>query len=183
MDDDGRRTRLEPGWTRIDADAFVAAGAVVLGDVHVGPGASLWFGAVLRGDVERIRIGARTNIQDGSIVHADPGFPCLLGEGVTVGHRCVVHGAIVGAGSLVGMGAILMNGVDLGEECLIGASALVTEGKHIPPRSLVLGSPGKVVRALTAAELENLRRSAEHYVAAGRAYKAAGYQLAATLGW
>ena len=126
---DSHRMRLDPALLRIDASAFIAQNAVLIGDVHVGADASVWFGAVLRGDTERIRVGARTNVQDGTIVHADLGFPTLLGDDITVGHRCVVHGARIGDRCLIGMSSTLMNGVVLGEECIVGAGALVTEGK------------------------------------------------------
>lgn len=166
---------LDPGLTQIHETAYVAPGAWVIGDVHLGPEASVWFGAVVRGDCERIRVGARSNVQDGSVLHADAGFPCLVGEEVTIGHRCIVHGAVVGDRCLIGMGAILMNGAKVGEESIIGAGALVTEGKEIPPRSLVLGVPAKVIRPLTAEEVAGLRHGADHYVAAGHQYRAAGY--------
>jgi carbonic anhydrase/acetyltransferase-like protein (isoleucine patch superfamily) len=166
---------LDPALLRIDPSAFVATGAVLIGDVHVGPEASIWFGAVVRGDCEQIRIGARTNLQDGTIVHADLGFPCLIGVDVTVGHRCVLHGARINDRCLIGMSSTLMNGAVLGEECIVGAGALVTEGKQIPPRSLVMGVPARVVRQLTEANLRLLREGAEHYVAAAREYAAAGY--------
>lgn len=164
--------RLDPALTQIDDTAFIARGAVVLGDVQVGADASVWYGAVLRGDTEAIRVGPRSNVQDGSVLHADPGFPCVLGAEVTVGHRCVVHGARVGDRCLLGMGAILMNGATLGEECLVGAGALITEGKVFPPRSLILGAPAQVRRPLTEAEIADLRSAAAHYVAAARAHRA-----------
>ncbi|MCC6553554.1 MAG: gamma carbonic anhydrase family protein [Polyangiaceae bacterium] len=167
--------RLDPALLRIDPSAFIAQGAVVLGDVHVGPDAGVWFGAIIRGDTEQIRIGARTNIQDGTVVHADPGFPCLLGDDVTVGHRCVVHGARVGDRCLIGMSSTLMNGAELGEECVVGAGALITEGKRIPPRSLVLGVPGRVIRRLTDDDMELWREGSRHYAEAARQYVAAGY--------
>ncbi len=166
---------LDPQLTQIADDAFVAHNAVVIGDVHVGSESSIWFGVVIRADWERVRIGARTNVQDGCVVHADPGFPCRIGDGVTVGHRAIVHSAQVADNVLIGMGAIILNGVVIGEECIIGAGAIITEGKEIPPRSLVLGVPAKVVRELTDEEVAAIRISAEHYVLNGRAYKAAGY--------
>lgn len=166
--------RLAPELTRIHPSAFVAPGAVVIGDVVVGEWASVWYGVVARGDTERITIGARSNVQDNSVLHADPGFLCTLGTGVTVGHRCIVHGATVEDHCLIGMGAILMNGAVIGTESLVGAGALVPEGKLIPPRSLVLGMPGKVVRTLTDAEVARLHASADHYVANGQGFLAAG---------
>lgn len=158
--------------TKVHESAFVAPGTTVLGDVEIGEDASIWYGTVVRGDVERIRVGARTNVQDNSVLHADAGFPCVLGEGVTVGHRCIVHGAEVGDHALVGMGAIVMNGAKVGSESLIGAGALIPEGMEIPPRSLVIGFPGKVRRELTDAEVAALHESAAHYVANGKAHKA-----------
>ena len=171
--------RLDPEHTQIHPTAFVAYNAVVVGDVHVAAEASIWFGVVIRGDVEQIRIGARTNIQDNSVIHADAGFPCRIGAGVTVGHRAIVHGAQVGDHVLVGMGATVMNGAVIGENSIIGANSLVTEGKVIPPRSLALGSPAKVVRELTEDEIAGIRLSATHYVLNGQAYKAAGYDRSA----
>jgi len=165
---------LDPSRTFIHPDAFVARGAVVVGDVRIGALASVWFHVVVRGDSSYIRIGERANIQDGSVVHVDDGYPCQIGEGATVGHACVVHGCTVGAGALVGMGSILMNGVVLGEDCLVGAGSLLTEGKLFPPRTMILGRPGKVVRDLTPAEIERLRYATDHYVDAGRTYLAQG---------
>jgi carbonic anhydrase/acetyltransferase-like protein (isoleucine patch superfamily) len=171
-----RELRLDPKLTQIAADAFVALNAIVVGDVHVGSESSVWFGVVIRGDVESVRIGARTNIQDNSVLHADAGFPCLIGHGVTVGHRSIVHGARVGDNVLIGMGATVMNGAVIGADSIVGANALITEGKEIPPRSLVMGVPARIVRELTDEEVAGIRLSAEHYVLNGRAYKAAGYE-------
>lgn len=167
-------SRLDPALTRIHEQAFVARGAVVIGEVDVGADASLWYGVILRGDGAPIRVGARANVQDGSVLHVDEGCPCILEEGVTVGHACIVHGCTIGKGSLVGMGSIVMNDVRVGEDCLIGAGSLLTEGKVFPPRSLILGRPAKVVRQLTDADVEKLRHATEHYVQAGRAYRQAG---------
>jgi carbonic anhydrase/acetyltransferase-like protein (isoleucine patch superfamily) len=144
--------------------AWIAPGAVVVGDVYLGADSSVWFNAVLRGDTATITIGARSNIQDLTMVHADPGFPASIGTDVTVGHRAIVHGATVGNGSLVGMGAILLNGVQVGEQCLIAAGSILTQGKIFPPRTLILGSPAKVVRELTDDDLMQLAASAAHYV-------------------
>jgi carbonic anhydrase/acetyltransferase-like protein (isoleucine patch superfamily) len=170
-------SRLDPDRTRIDPLAFVARGAVVLGDVEVGAYASIWFGVVVRGDMAPIRVGARTNLQDGTVVHVDDGCPCTLGEGVTVGHACIIHGCTVGAGSLVGMGSIVMNNVELGEDCLVGAGSLLTEGKVFPPRSLILGRPAKVIRTLGDDDIAQLRHGTEHYVASGIAYRERGFDL------
>ncbi len=165
--------RLDAARTRVHPTAFVAPGAVVVGDVEVGEDASIWFGVVARGDRASLRVGSRSNVQDLTVLHADPGFPCTLEEGVTVGHRCIVHGATVGRGSLVGMGAILMNGAVIGPGSLVAAGSLVTEGKVFPEGVLIMGSPAKVVRPLTAAERESLVRSADGYVENGRRYRAA----------
>lgn len=143
---------------------WVAPGAHVIGDVILGDGVGVWFGAVVRGDNTTITIGARTNLQDHVMVHVDPGFPVTIGEGCTVGHRAIIHGCTIGNNTLVGMGAIVLNGARVGDNCLIGAGALVTEGKEIPDGSLVLGAPAKVVRQLDAAAIEGLTRSSETYV-------------------
>lgn len=155
----------------VDPTAYIAPTAVVLGDVTLGPQSSVWFQAVVRGDTEAIRIGARTNIQDGAVLHADPGFPCLLGEQVTVGHRAIVHGANIADRVLVGMGAIVMNGARVGSESIIGAGAVLAERAEIPPRSLVLGVPGRIVRTITDDEAARIVRTAENYVEASGEYR------------
>ena len=144
--------------------AYVAEGAVVLADVTFGPDANVWFGCVIRGDDAPITIGARTNIQDGTIVHADPDVPNHIGEDVTVGHRCILHGAKVGDRCLIGMGAILLAGSEIGEESLIAAGAVVKENMVVPPRSLVVGIPGRIVREVTEDEVQSFRESAQGYV-------------------
>jgi carbonic anhydrase/acetyltransferase-like protein (isoleucine patch superfamily) len=154
----------------VEGGGFVAKDASVMADVTLGEDASIWFGCVVRGDDAPIRIGARTNIQDGTIVHADPGIPNEIGSGVTVGHRCVLHGSRIGDGSLIGMGAVLLAGSQIGEECLIGAGTVVKENMVVPPRSLVVGIPGRIVRSLTDAEVEGIRESAAEYVAQIRLY-------------
>jgi carbonic anhydrase/acetyltransferase-like protein (isoleucine patch superfamily) len=141
--------------------AFVAANAVVIGLVKVGADASIWYGAVVRGDVERIEIGECTNIQDGAVLHGDPGKPTILEDRVTVGHRAVVHSAYVERGSLIGIGAIVLDGVRVGTGSIIGAGAVVT--KDVPPLSLVLGVPGKVVRQISETEAADLLEHAERY--------------------
>ncbi|SMX51076.1 gamma carbonic anhydrase family protein [Actibacterium lipolyticum] len=148
-----------------NGDFWVAPAAHVVGDVHLGEGVGIWFGAVLRGDNERLTIGARTNVQEHAMVHADPGFPAQIGENVTIGHRAIVHGCTIGDNTLIGMGATVLNGAKIGRNCLIGAGALVTEGKEIPDGSLVIGSPAKVVRALDDAAIAGLKASATNYVA------------------
>lgn len=143
---------------------WIAPGAHVIGNVHLGRDVGIWFGAVLRGDKEPLLIGDGTNIQEHAMVHADPGFPATIGAGVTVGHRAIVHGCTIGDGTLIGMGATVLNGAKIGKQCLIGAGALVTEGKEIPDGSLVMGSPAKVVRPLSEEGLALLRKPAENYV-------------------
>ena len=144
---------------------WIAPDAHVIGRVRLGAEVGIWFGAVLRGDNEPIDVGARTNIQEGAMLHSDIGFPVTLGTDVTVGHHAILHGCTIGAGSLIGMGATVLNGARIGEGCLVGANALVTEGKELPPHSLILGSPAKVVRELDAAAVALLLASARTYVA------------------
>lgn len=155
-----------------DGAFWVAPDAHVIGRVLLGAEASVWFGAVLRGDNEPITIGARSNVQEGAMLHADPGFPCTVGEDVTVGHHAILHGCIVGDGALIGMGATLLNGARIGAGSIVGANALVTEGKEFPERSLIVGAPAKAVRTLDEATVERLRASAAHYVANWRRYAA-----------
>lgn len=150
---------------QVHAEAWVAPGSTLIGRVHLEAGASVWYGAVLRGDTEHIRVGANSNIQDGCVVHADPGFAATIGENVTVGHRAVLHGCTVGDGSLIGMGAVVLNGATIGAGSLVAAGAVVLEGVEIPPGSLVTGTPGKVRRELTDDERTGLRLSASNYVA------------------
>ncbi|HUO21653.1 MAG TPA: gamma carbonic anhydrase family protein [Caulobacteraceae bacterium] len=151
---------------------WIAPGASVIGRVTIKKNASVWFGAVVRGDVEAVSIGENTNIQDGSVLHADPGYPLSIGPDVTVGHMVMLHGCEIGSNSLIGIGAVVLNGARIGRNCLIGARALITEGKEIPDGSLVMGAPGRVVRALSDAEIAGLTRSAERYVANWKRYAA-----------
>jgi carbonic anhydrase/acetyltransferase-like protein (isoleucine patch superfamily) len=151
---------------------FIADSAEIIGNVELGDDVGIWFGAVIRGDNERIRIGARTNIQDLCVLHSDPGSPLTVGENCTIGHRAILHGCSIGDGTLVGMGATILNGASIGKNCLIGAGALVTEGKAFPDGSLVVGAPGKVARALTEDDIARLGRSAAHYVANARRFAA-----------
>jgi carbonic anhydrase/acetyltransferase-like protein (isoleucine patch superfamily) len=145
----------------IRAAAFVAPGATVMGHVTLGTGASIWYGAVLRGDVEAIHIGDYSNVQDGAVLHCDPGLPVVLEDYVTVGHRAVIHSAHIERGCLIGIGAIVLNGVRVGSGSIVGAGALVT--KDVPPRSLVVGLPAKIARPMSEAEAEDLIRHAEKY--------------------
>ncbi len=149
---------------RIHPSVHLAEGARIVGDVEIGEGSSVWFNSVVRGDVNRIRIGARTNVQDLCILHVTKDHPCTLGDEVTVGHHVTIHGATVKDGTLVGMGAILMDGVEIGEECLVAAGALVPPGLKAPPRSLVMGFPAKVVRPLKPEEAQMGRKGAGNYV-------------------
>ena len=146
-----------------DGDFWVAPDANVIGKVRLGAGASVWFGATLRGDNEWIDIGAGSNVQENSVLHTDIGFPLTIGRNCTIGHKAILHGCTIGDQSLIGMGAIVLNGAQIGRNCLIGAGALITEGKIIPDNSLVVGAPGKVVRSLTEAEIEGLLASATGY--------------------
>jgi len=154
---------------------WVAPNAVVIGKVIIEEDASIWFGSVLRGDNEPIRVGARSNIQEGCVLHTDPGFPLTVGEDCTIGHMVMLHGCTISRGSLIGIGSILLNGVKIGEECLVGANTLIPEGKEIPPRSMVLGSPGKIVRSLTAEDVARFAGAAGRYVKNWKRY-AAGFK-------
>jgi carbonic anhydrase/acetyltransferase-like protein (isoleucine patch superfamily) len=155
----------------VHASAYIAPGAVVVGDVTLEENASVWFCAVLRGDTEPIRVGRGSNIQDGAVLHADPGSPCVIGAGVTVGHRAIVHGAQVGDNVVVGMGSIILNRAQIGENSIIAAGAIVTEEMAVPPGSLVMGVPAKVRRPLTDEEIARNRWAAEHYVANAKRYR------------
>ncbi len=156
---------------RIAASAWIADSAQVMGEVEIGENSNLWFGAIVRGDTETIRIGNNTNIQDGSVLHADVGMPLTIGDNVTVGHQVMLHGCTVGDGALIGIGAIVLNGAKIGKGCIVGAGALVTEGKEFPDGSMILGSPAKAVRELTPAQKEGLVKSAIHYVENAELYK------------
>lgn len=148
----------------IDASAWVADSAQVMGQVELGVDVSVWFGAVVRGDTDTIRIGQGSNIQDGSVLHADAGKPLTIGENVTVGHKVMLHGCTIGDGSLIGIGAVVLNGAKIGKGCIVGAGALVTEGREFADGSMVLGSPAKAVRSLSPEQQLGLLRSAQHYV-------------------
>ena len=152
-------------------DAFIAPSAVVIGDVKLHPEASIWFGAVLRGDIETITIGRGSNIQDGTVCHTDPNNPCTIGDFVTVGHMAMLHGCTIGDGSLIGIGATMMNGSAVGKECIVGAHALVTEGKKFPDGVVIMGAPAKVVRELNDDDRAKLRANAERYVERAKRYK------------
>ncbi len=151
-------------------DYYVAPGVVLTGDVVLGPGVNIWYGTVIRGDLARVTLGPRVNIQDGTIVHTDHDEPLTIEEGVVVGHRALLHGRVIGRDTLVGMGAILLSGCEIGAECLIAAGTLVTEKRRIPPRSLVMGVPGKVVRAVSDDDLRRTREIAAHYLEMAQRY-------------
>ena len=154
-----------------EGSAYVAPGAMIIGKVNIGVNANIWPYVVIRGDNEPIVVGDNSNVQEHSLLHTDPGFPIMIGVGCTIGHRAILHGCVIGDNSLIGMGAIVLNGAKIGNNCLVGAGALVTEGKEFPDGSLIVGSPAKVVRALSEAEIARLAVSAAHYVANGRRFK------------
>ncbi len=157
---------------QVHATAWVADSAQVMGNVTLGEDASVWFGTVVRGDTESIAIGAGSNVQDASVLHADFGKPLVIGERVTVGHQVMLHCCTIGDESLIGIGAVVLNGARIGKNCLVGAGALVTEGKEFPDGSMILGSPAKAVRQLTPEQIEGLRLSARHYVDNARRFRA-----------
>jgi carbonic anhydrase/acetyltransferase-like protein (isoleucine patch superfamily) len=146
-----------------DADSWVAESAVVIGNVVMKKGASVWFGATLRGDNDPIIIGENSNVQDGSVLHTDVGQPLEIGRDCTIGHMVMLHGCTIGANTLIGIGSIILNGAKIGKNCLIGANSLITEGKVIPDGSMVMGAPGKVVRELTEQQIQMITGSAHHY--------------------
>lgn len=162
---------LEGRAPQMAASAWVADSAQVIGDVVLGEDVSIWFGSVLRGDTANLQIGAGSNIQDGSVLHADPGKPLVVGERVTVGHQVMLHGCTIGDESLIGIGAVILNGAKIGKNCLVGAAALVTEGKEFPDGSMIIGSPAKAVRELSPEQIDGLRKSAQHYIDNARRYK------------
>lgn len=159
----GRQPQIAP-------DAWVAPSADLIGDVQLAELASVWFGAVIRADNTPIVVGARTNVQDGAMLHSDPGAPCTLGEDVTVGHHAILHGCTIGDRTLIGMGATILNRAVIGEDCLVGAGALVTEGKTFPPGHLIVGSPAKAIRLLDDMQKAMLKASAALYAAKQRDY-------------
>ena len=162
---------LDGASPKLADDAYVAPNAQVMGKVELGAASSVWFGAVLRGDNDLIQIGARSNIQDNSVLHTDHGYPLIMGEGVTVGHQVMLHGCEIGDYSLIGIGATVLNGAKIGKNCLIGAHALITEGKVIPDNSMVLGAPGKVVKTLSESQIAMFKMSSEVYVANASRFK------------
>ena len=163
--------QLDDDVPQIAASAWVADSASVIGRVRMDEGASVWYGSVLRGDNDQIHLGRNTNIQDGSVLHADAGVPLTLGDRVTVGHQAMLHGCSIGDGTLIGIQAVVLNGAKIGRNCIVGAGALVTEGKEFPDGSLIVGSPARLVRPLTPAQFEMLTHLAEHYVAQTRRHR------------
>ncbi|NLW23069.1 MAG: gamma carbonic anhydrase family protein [Tissierellia bacterium] len=147
----------------IHEDAFIADNAMVIGDVNIGEGSSVWYGAVLRGDIENITIGKFSNVQDNATIHTETDIPTIVGDYTVIGHNAIVHGSTIGDNCLIGMGAIILNGATIGDNCIIGAGALVPEGKNIPPNSLVLGVPGKIVRQVTEEEIVSIKENAIRY--------------------
>ena len=154
----------------IDGECFIAPNAAVIGDVKLAPDTSVWFSAVIRGDTDTLTIGARSNVQDNSVIHTDAGIPVEIGEGVTIGHGCIIHGCNIGDNTLIGMGCTILNRASIGKNCIIGAHALVTQGMEIPDNSLVLGVPAKIVRATTEQEIERNKANAQIYVDRGKQY-------------
>jgi carbonic anhydrase/acetyltransferase-like protein (isoleucine patch superfamily) len=163
--------RIADKQPQVAATAFVAREATLVGEVIVGENASVWFGAVARGDNEPIRIGDGCNVQEGAVLHADPGYPLTLGQGVSVGHQAMLHGCTVGEGALIGIQAVVLNGAKIGAWSLVGAGALVTERKEFPERSMILGSPAKVVRQLSDEEVAGLKRIADNYASRAAQYR------------
>ena len=152
-------------------DYWIAPDAIVIGSVIMEPNASVWFGCIVRGDDDTITIGENSQLQDGCIVHVDPGVPTTIGKGVSVGHMAMLHGCTIGDGSLIGIKSVVLNGAKIGKNCLIGANALIAEGKEIPDGSLVIGSPGKIVRQLSPEEIRNINSFAGHYVQQFKRYR------------
>ncbi|MGH2353445.1 MAG: gamma carbonic anhydrase family protein [Chloroflexota bacterium] len=160
----GRRPDIAP-------DVFIAEGAIVIGDVIIGAGSSIWYNAVLRGDIAPIRVGRGSNVQDGAVVHVDEGAPCVIGDNVVIGHGAVVHSATVGDGAMVSMHATLLSGSMVGAESIVGANALVTEGKAFPPRSLIVGVPGKLLREVTDEQAQAVLENAQRYAGYAQAHR------------
>ena len=156
---------------KAEGDYWVADSATVVGNVLLKQDASVWFNAVVRGDNDLITIGEGSNVQDGSVLHTDPGFPLTIGAHVTIGHKVMLHGCHIGEGSLIGINAVVLNGAKIGKNCLIGANTLITEGKEIPDNSMVMGSPGKVVRMLSEEQAAGIRAGAAHYVENARRFR------------
>jgi acetyltransferase-like isoleucine patch superfamily enzyme len=170
--------QLDSHTPDVAESAWIADNAQVMGAVHLAANASVWFGVTVRGDTETISIGEGSNIQDGSVLHADVGKPLTVGKNVTVGHMVMLHGCTIGDESLIGIGAVVLNGAKIGKNCLVGAGSLVTEGKEFPDGSMIMGSPAKVVRELTPEQIQGLRLSAQHYIENAHRFKAGLKRLA-----
>lgn len=170
--------QLDNSTPAIHDSVWVAENAQVMGNVSLAQDSSVWFGVVIRGDMEAIRVGRGCNIQDHSVLHADRGMPLDIGEYVTVGHQVMLHGCTIGDGSLIGIQAVVLNGARIGKNCLVGAGSLVTEGKEFPDGSMILGSPAKAVRQLSPEQIEGLKMSAQHYIENARRYKVGLKKLA-----
>jgi carbonic anhydrase/acetyltransferase-like protein (isoleucine patch superfamily) len=164
--------QLDDSIPDLHASAWVADSAQVIGNVTLAEDCSVWFGVVARGDTETLSIGRGSNIQDGSVLHADPGMPLTIGENVTVGHQVMLHGCSIGDGSLIGIQAVILNGARIGKNCLVGAGALITEGKEFPDGSMIFGSPAKAVRQLTPEQIAGMQSAATHYVENAKRYRA-----------
>ena len=162
---------FEKNVPEVHPDAWVASNATIIGKVKLEKNSSIWFNAVLRGDIELITIGENSNIQDGSVLHTDPGYPLTLGKGVTVGHLVMLHGCQISDNSLIGIGSIILNNAKIGKNCIIGANTLITENKIIPDNSLVVGSPGRVLRKITDEEIKSIIENGQHYVKNSKKYK------------
>jgi carbonic anhydrase/acetyltransferase-like protein (isoleucine patch superfamily) len=172
LNDTGNLLPHGDAFPQVAESAWVAPGAFVIGDVYLGEDSSVWYGAVLRGDTEPIRIGARTNVQDGCILHADPGFPAVVGQGCVVGHNAVVHGSEIGDNCLVGMGATILNGAKIGDGSIVAAGAVVPEGREFPPHSLIVGVPAKRAGDLTNEQAADIERGASEYVERAATHRA-----------
>ena len=162
---------FEKNVPEVHADAWVASNATLIGKVKLEKNSSIWFNAVLRGDIELISIGENSNIQDGSVLHTDPGYKLNVGKGVTVGHMVMLHGCQISDDTLIGIGSIILNNAKIGKNCIIGANSLITENKIIPDNSIVVGSPGRVLRKVTEEEIKAIHENAKHYVDGSKKYK------------
>ena len=162
---------FEKNVPQVHPDAWVAPNASLIGKIKLEKNSSIWFNAVLRGDIELITIGESTNIQDGSVLHTDPGFKLNVGKGVTVGHMVMLHGCQIDDDTLIGIGSVILNNAKIGKNCIIGANSLITENKVIPDNSLVVGSPGRVLRKVTEEEIKAIHENAKHYVDGSKKYK------------
>ena len=162
---------FEDNTPRMDPDSWVASNAVIIGKVELKKDSNIWFNVTLRGDVEPITVGEGSNIQDGSVVHTDPGCPTIIGKNVTIGHLVMLHGCVIEDDCLIGIGSTILNKAKIGKNSIIGANALITENKVIPERYLVIGSPGKIIRQVTEEEIKSIKENAEHYVANYKKYK------------